>query len=259
MFRHIRRVLPGLLTLALLPAALLAQDEEDAPWSVDGEIGASLFFGASEQTTLTLRSSASRESELLEFSFGTGFAYGEGQNPSTEESFVNKRSWTAQTALDYRPQAKVSPFVFASAEGSFERQIDSRVSGGAGAKYRFVNSETGKLDVSLAALIERTDPRATDDVEDVVDTKGRWSARLRAGREFSEGRTVFNLVTFYRPAFEDMDDYTIDLETSLAFSLTQNVALKVSLVDTYDSLAEARGATSNNDGRVFISLLATSG
>lgn len=247
----------------LRPAPLLAQEEEDdGPWSVEGEVGASLFFGASNQTTLTVRSATERHSELLEFSFGVGYAYGEGENPSTGESFVNKRSWSAETALDYRPEERVSPFVFGSAEGSLERQIDLRLSGGAGAKYSFIDSETARLDLSLAALAERTDPRADEtpgaEPEEVVTT-ARWSTRFRARREFGEGRTVFNLVTFYRPAFGDMDDYTLEVDTSVAFSLNDSVALRVSLLDRYDSLAESRGAPSNNDGRFTVSLLAKAG
>lgn len=244
------------MALTLAPS-LQAQEEEDGPWEWQGEVGASLFFGAAEQTAVTLRGTAERTSQLLELSLGSGFAYGEAQNPETGESFVNKRSWSGDAALDYRPQSHFSPFVFGSAEGGLERQIDLRVSGGAGAKYRFVQSDRARLDLSLAALAERTDPRTAPGVDDQVETKGRWSLRLRAAREFGDGRTSFNVVSFYRPAFQEpSDDYTVDLEASLGFNLNDTVALKLSFVDRYDSLAETRGAASNNDGRLFVSLVA---
>jgi hypothetical protein len=251
-----------LLPLAApIAAPLAAQEEpdEDGPWALEGEVGASLFFGAAEQTTVTMRSALERATERLELSLGGGFAYGEGENPETGESFVNKRSWTTSLSADYMPEDRFSPFVFSSAEGSLERQIDLRVSGGAGGKLKIVRGERANLDVSLAALVERTDPRAVEGQPDEVDTKGRWSARLRADRQLAEGRVTFGLVTFYRPAFGDFDDYTVDLETSLGFELTEAVTLKISLVDTYDSLAEDRGAASNNDGRLFFSILATAG
>jgi hypothetical protein len=256
---------PSLAVFALLvlvaasPSAPASAQEadHDGPWSWTSELGASLFFGAADQTALTLGGSAERTSEWLELSLGGAFAYGEAQNPDTRESFVNKRSWNAASSLDYRPQARVSPFVFVSGEGGLERQIDLRLSGGAGAKYHIVRSERSRLDASLAALVERTDPRVQAGEPDEIDTKGRWSARLRAGRTFAEGRTTFNLVGFYRPAFEDTGDYTIELESSLAFALNQTVALKISVLDRYDSLAEDRGAASNNDGRLFVSVVAS--
>jgi glycyl-tRNA synthetase len=247
--------------LASASDALRAQDDapDESPWSLAGEIGASLFFGVAQQTALSLRSSAEHTSEQLEFAFANGFEYGEAQNPDTRESFVNKRAWQSSLSMDYRPEARVSPFVFVTGEGSLERQIDHRWSGGAGARYRFVRSDDRRLDVSLAALVERTDPRAAPGLPDEVETTARWSARLRAGRTFAAERATFGLVTFYKPAFDDLDDYTVDLETSLAISLNSALALQLSLLNTYDSMAEARGAPSNNDGRLLISLIAATG
>jgi hypothetical protein len=60
----------------------------------------------------------------------------------------------------------------------------------------------------------------------------------------------------YQPAFSDVSgDYTVDVETGVAFALNGTVSVKVSLVDKYDSQAVARGATENNDGRLFFSVL----
>lgn len=252
-------VFASIVLLAASPSthAFAQEADDDGPWNWGSELGASLFFGAADQTAVTLGGSAEHTSEWLEWGLGAAFAYGEAQNPDTRQSFVNKRSWNANTSLDYRPQARVSPFVFVSGEGAFERQIDLRLSGGAGAKYHIVRNERSRLDVSLAALVERTDPRVPAGEPDEVETQGRWSARLRAGRSFAEGRTTFNLVSFYRPAFQDSGDYTFDLESSLAFALNQTVALKISFVDRYDSLAEERGAASNNDGRLFVSVVAS--
>jgi hypothetical protein len=243
------------------PSLLWAQEPEadETPWDWQGELGVSLFFGAAEQTAFTFGAGAERTSEWVELSLGGTFDYGEAQNPETRESFVSKRSWNADMALDYRPEARLSPFVFVSGEGGLERQIDLRVSGGAGAKYRFVHTERARFDVSLAALVERTDPRTEPGELDEIETKGRWSARVRVGRTFGEGRTTFSLVSFYRPAFDDTGDYTFELDSSVAMALNATVALKLSFVDKYDSMAESRGAPSNNDGRLFVSLVAQGG
>ena len=109
----------------------------------------------------------------------------------------------------------------------------------------------------MAVLAERTSPRAeAGGPEPESNTLARWSNRFRASHEFMEGRTQFSLVAFYKPAFEDTSDYTVDLETSLAFALNGSLSFKVSLVDKYDSLAKDRGATDNNDGRLFFSVVA---
>jgi len=201
----------------------------------------------------------SHDTPLFDASAGFAFAYGEARRPGESDSFVNKRSWSANGALDYRPAGRFSPFVFARTEGSFERQIDLRLSTGVGARLRFVRTDRSRLDVSMAVLAERTQPRAAPGIEDAAETLARWSGRLRAAHELSDGRTTVSLVTFYRPAFQDIGDYTVDLESSLAFALNASIALKLSFVDTYDSLAESRGATSNNDGRLLFSILATAG
>lgn len=252
-------VLAASLTAGASGSLSAQQAAEDGPWNWQTEVGASLLFGAADQTAISLGGAVERGDEWLEFSLGGGFAYGEAENPETSEAFINKRSWNLLTSLDYRPQSSFSPFLFASGEGGLERQIDLRLSGGAGAKYRFVHTERSSLDVSLAALAERTDPRVAPGEPDEVDTKGRWSARLRAGRTSADERASFNLVAFYRPAFGDAGDYTVEVESSVSVALNQTVALKLSFLDKYDSLAESRGAASNNDGRLFLSLVASGG
>ena len=92
---------------------------------------------------------------------------------------------------------------------------------------------------------------------DEIETLARWQNRFRASHAFGSGRTQVSLVALYRPAFRDTGDYTVDVESSLSFALNSTLSFKVSLVDKYDALAESRGATSNNDGRLFSSILAT--
>lgn len=241
--------LPTLQTLKHLHA------QESRPWKYDAELGASVFFGASQQTAVLIRNRLDWNEDRIEFSAGGGFDYGEAKD-GAGNSFVSKRSWTAETSLDYLPGGRASPFMFATAEGSFERQIALRTSGGAGGKYRFVDSEATRLDVSVAALLERTDPRPQPDVEHEVTSIGRWSGRLRARHTIGE-TAEFQLVSFFRPNMSDLDDHTWDLTASAQYALSTLIGLRVSLVNRYDSLALDRGARANNDGRLFFSVLAS--
>lgn len=243
-----------LLLVAVCVAPLEGQEEEERPWSIEGELGASIFFGASEQTAAVLRSAFEHKDEAWDVSLLGTFSYGEAQDQAGT-SFVNNRSWTALGGLDY-DAGRWSPFLFGSAEGSFERAIDLRMSGGLGSRYNFIDDDPNRLDLSLALTAEYTRPRAREN--EVVEDQwlARWSLRGRARRDFWTGRGEFNLIAFYRPAVNRVEDYTLELDTSVSFALNNAFTLKVSLVDRYDNLAVSRGAAANNDGRIYFSFLA---
>ncbi len=243
-----------LSAVVLIATAPLAAQEDTRPWSFENEVGASFFFGATSQSAFLLRSEYGYEGDRLETTLTAGFDYAESED-GAGVGFVSNRAWSSGAVLDYNMD-RWAPFIFATVEGSLARSIDSRLTGGLGAKYKFVDSETSKVDLSLAALVERTDPRTEVGLPDEVNTLGRWSTRFRAERKFADDRIEFDFTGFYKPAFEDVSgDYVIDVKTGIAVVLTEAVALKVSLVDIYDSLAEARGSRSNNDGRLFFSVI----
>jgi hypothetical protein len=255
------KILHGAITAAactvaaIMVAAMPLPAQETRPWKYDAELGASMFFGASQQTAVLIRNRLDWDEDRLEFAVGGGFDYGEAKG-ADGDSFVSKRSWTADTSLDYLPGGRVSPFLFATAEGSFERQIDLRTSGGAGAKYRFVDTGRTRVDASVAVLLERTEPRSQPGIESEVTSIGRWSGRFRARRTFGE-TAEFQLLSFFRPSMSDFDDHTWDLTASIQYALTGVLGVRISLVNRYDSLAVDRGAHANHDGRVFFSVVAS--
>jgi hypothetical protein len=250
------RFLAVLLVLAVASSPLHAQDDERA-WSLKTEAGASLFFGASSQSAVLFRSDYSSGGEVWETSFKSGFDYGETEN-AEGTAFVSSRSWTVEAEVDYQA-GRWQPFVFANADGSLQRAIDLRISSGAGIGYDLIEeTETASLDVSVAALVERTDPRVAAGEPDEADTLGRLSARLRGARKLSEDRIELGFESFFKPAFEAFsDDYLFSFEGKATVQLTEDVSFGVSFIDVYDSLAESRGARSNNDGRVFFSIITT--
>ena len=236
-------------------APLSGQEAEERHWRVEGELGANIFFGASEQTAVLFRSAFDHEDDQWEVSLLGTFTYGEAQDQDGT-SFVNNRSWTALAGLDYEA-GRWSPFFFGSSEGSFERAIDLRMTGGLGARYSFLETDASRVDLSLALTAEYTRPRDREGVVTENQWLARWSARFRTRREFWADRGEFGLVAFYRPALGDSDDYTLELDTNVSFALNSSFTLKVSLVDRYDNLAVSRGARANNDGRIYFSFLAS--
>lgn len=245
----------GLALAAVIAAVPVAAQTPERPWKLDAELGASVLYGSSEQTAVLSRSRFEWTDPHWELGLGGSFDYGEAQD-SENGRFVNKRSWTAQLSADYLPSGRFSPFVFGAAEGSLQRQIDMRTSGGAGGRYRFVDNERSRVDLSLAALAERTKPRATATEAPGSTTIGRWSVRFRARHKLAGDRMELDLVTFYQPRIDGLEEYTLDVTSSMQYALTSIVGLKVSLVNRYDSMAETRGARSNTDGQLFFSVTA---
>lgn len=248
-----KRSLLVLVLLSTLPTApLVAQDDRD--WTIGGELGASVFFGASRQTAIIFRSAYEHTADRWDFAAQGSFNYGEAETQEGSTR-VNKRAWSSEMSLDYET-GSFAPFVFGSGEGSLERQIDLRLAGGAGSRYNFVRDDRTRMDLSVAILAEYTNPRGVPGEMSESEILARWSNRVRASRKFMDDRAEFGLVAFYKPAFRDTDDYTVEAESNLSFALNSSLTLKVSLVDKYDNLATGRGAAANNDGRMYFSLLA---
>ena len=224
-------------------------------WAVQGELGASIFFGSRDQATLTSRAQMERADSSYEFSTKADFAYGEATDEAGT-TFVNKRSWSVGSNVDYHPFSRVNPFIFGTVQSSFEKRIDLRYDAGAGGKISILRSDVSRVDFRGALLVEQT--RSADSNGGGEDeTLARWLGVLRVRRTLAEGRITFDASTMYQPVFDAFDNFTIDFESSLAFQLSEVISLKLSLVDKYDSGAKDRGASTNNDGQLFFSVLSS--
>jgi hypothetical protein len=246
-----------LLTLSLsCPGGILAQEGDPPPpdWSFESEVGASVFFGASDQTTVATTVGVDRKGPTFELENDLSYLYGEATD-ETGNTFVNKRSWTIASNLDYRGFTRLNPYLFGTALSSLEKAIAIRYKGGAGAKLTALESETSQLDFALAVLAERTVEDSPDNGDSEV--LARWTGGFNLRRSFSEGRTVFEAKADYDPVFDEFDNFTVTAESSLAFRLSRVISLKLSVVDNYDSKAEDRGARDNNDGRVMFAVLSS--
>jgi len=239
--------------LALGPGVERGSAQDDSRrFRFETELGASFFFGNTEQVTFTNRSEASRADSVMELGLGWDVTYGEASDESGD-TFVNRRSWATVGSLDFLPHSRLTPFLFGTMEASLQKRIDRRFSGGAGAKLTVIRTDTSLLDLSAAVLAERTRPRAEPPVES--ELQARWSVRSRARRAFDEGRLALAMEALYVPAFDDPRDFTFRGTTSLGFALSSVVSLKISFLDEYDSGARGRGARTNNDGQLLFSIL----
>ena len=244
------------LAAALIPGAAYCQEGEPAvvTWGFESEVGASVFFGATDQTTVATKVGLDRKGNRFELENDLSYLYGEATGEGGK-TFVNKRSWSVGSNLDYRGFSRVNPYLFGSANSSLEKAIRVRYKGGAGAKFTALESEVTRLDLAVAVLGENTLERSEDNGDSEV--LARWTGEFSLRRSYSEGRTVFQAKADYNPVFDELDNFTVKAETSLAFQLSEIISLKLSLVDNFDSKAEERGAADNNDGRVLFSVLSS--
>ena len=60
---------------------LAAQDEEEKSWELASELGASVFFGASDQTSIVVKSDYKQTKDYFELAVSGAFDYGEAQAP----------------------------------------------------------------------------------------------------------------------------------------------------------------------------------
>ena len=238
-------------TATAAPAALLAP----APgWRGQADIGASVFFGNTEQTLISTRTSAAHASDAVEIAGEASFTYGE---VSTEEKDVevSRRSWLVKLAAAFRPMEHLSPFATGSIESSLEKRIDLRYALGAGANVNVMDRDGSQVDVSIAALGERTvaSPAAAADTTAAATSLLRGSARLRVEHAL-DARVRLTSETTYEPALRAFDRFTVKTLTSLGYQMHRLLALTVSLRDSYDSEARTRGARANNEGELVLGL-----
>lgn len=215
----------------------------------------SLFFGNSEQTIATTRASVTRTGSATEVDGEFQFNYGEATGPDGV-AFVAKRSWLTRVTGQYRPFNPVSPFAVASIESSFEKRIDVRYNAGLGARVNAISTPRTTLNWSVALLGEKTefDEEVGPGAEEEL---ARWSTSLKVRRTLADEGVVFNSETSYRPEFDAFDRFTLSSTSSLSYALSDDLSMKVSFIDNYDSEAEARGARSNNDGQITFGLLSS--
>jgi putative membrane protein len=248
-------VLVGLLLLG--PTGVRAQADSENPlppnWTVETELGASVFFGASDQTTVATELAATRESARFELETDVALLYGEATNEAGESS-VNKRLWRAEANLDYQGFSWVNPYIFGSALSNLQKKIHRRYKVGSGAKLTLLDTEVSSLGLAAAVAVERTIASDGNGGED--EWLGRWTGAAKYRRSFSEDRAVFETSVDYNPKFQHLDNFTLEAESSLAFRLSSFLSLKLSVQDQYDNQAKERGASSNNEGQVLVSVLA---
>jgi hypothetical protein len=242
------------LVFGTMPSGITAQAPA-GDWSVEAEVGGSVFFGNRPQTQFTAKSEIERSDPLFESNTQFQFTYGVSENNDGVVT-VSRRSWTALSSLDFRPEDRWRPFVSGRMESSFERRIALRYDAGAGVKLDSQTDRNNRTEFSLSLLAERTYGRTEGTVSSEDGSLARWSSNLRIRRTLWGDRVSVDLRNGYRPVFDAFGNFTLSNQGTFSLGLTEVVALRLTLRTDYDSGAVDRGASTNHDGRVQISIVA---
>jgi hypothetical protein len=254
-----RRLRDLVMTVVVLLAAWSTAPEDAAAqerdWKAEGELGGNLFFGNRQQSQLSSRILVERADSLFESSSEFRFAYGEVTDRDGVRQ-VNRRNWSAAASLDFRPMERWRPFVSGRMESAFERRIALRYNAGAGMRMSWVRNRRNRVDLSASILAERTyareDGRGTEDDVGLA----RWASTVRVRRSYFGDRLSVDSNNSYRPVFDSFGNFTLSTRNAFSYDLTQVVALRFTVITDYDSGAIERGAETNRDGQVQVTVVA---
>jgi putative salt-induced outer membrane protein YdiY len=205
------------------------EQEEPAPdrWAAAVDFGFASSSGNSDLTSLTSGVRLKHlQTRLFKLEWSIAFRYGESQGT------VVARNLQSKLDFDVGPQARVSPFVFVSAERDPFRKLDLRARTGSGVKYTFYRQEPGEASVRVAAQYSREN--FTGAAAQEARTDGAWSMEFKGNRALGTNVEVENTTTF-TPVFDDFADHNLDMASKVSSRITKHLALTLTHAYGYDS------------------------
>jgi hypothetical protein len=229
--RPVGTVLLALLALVPSAAAQEAEEPEGEPERWEAEVGLAFTSsgGNEDLTVLTTEAGISRlETSVYELAVNSRFRYGRSDGRDVAQDLHGSIN------LDLWPEARWSPFLFATGEKDPFRKLDVRFNGGAGLKHTFWSSDRDEVSLSGAVLYSYENLEVADSLGDGITRVALLSWRARARRELSEGSRVEQVV-FYQPAWNELDDYLVESRTSARLAFSEQLAFTATALYKRDS------------------------
>lgn len=202
------------------------QQQQDR-WAVSIDLGFASSRGNSDLTSLTSGVRLKHlQTRAFKLEWGASFRYGESQGE------VVARNLQSKLDFDVGPSARVSPFVFASAEHDPFRKLDLRARTGSGVKYTFYREDAGELSLRVAAQYSRENFTAA--ASQKAKTDGAWSMQFNGAHTLGDNLRMEN-VTTWDPVFDDFGDHTLEMRSKVSSRVTRRLALTLTHHYTYDS------------------------
>ena len=137
---------------------LLASNSYSQGWKAKVGFGSSYYTGNVEKVDLRGEGNISHTDSTFEFSSFVKATYGE------METIKNNQEFQAGIQADYKPYAKLSPFLLFTAYNNEFKDIALRLSGITGLKYTFYKTE--KSNYSISTALQYDAEQYKSDIED---------------------------------------------------------------------------------------------
>jgi bisphosphoglycerate-independent phosphoglycerate mutase (AlkP superfamily) len=231
-----------ILLLLCLPFAAIAQD---STWSNESELSVVQTGGNTSLETYNLKTQISLKSDKRIYSAGGHYTLGAGevedQNDSTQKiKQETARNWDAHVKYEQVLSRKINGLFAVMYEGDEFSGYKQRENYDLGAKYKIHQEDefTSFVELGLRLTTERTLVRNTDDKDVFNDNKGRVFYEFKKD---SKTGLSYKFWTEYIKNFTRSDDYLINFEPSIAFTLSNTFSIKMAYKGMYDNEPAADG------------------
>ncbi len=236
----VRQTLTALAGLSLLSAATAGTTSSKAPvgketipppaapspWDVTAAFGLGLAKGNTDSLSLNAAILATYLEGSNEFYLGADYLYGENNGAQTSNAFS---AYAAYNRL-------LTDRLYLGLGGDFRKDdqsgLDYRFSLTPSLGYYLIKNDTTKLAFEAGAGYAWEDQGGL--------SRDYWTARVaqRFEHKLSARSKIWESIV-YSPEFDDFDNYLLVAEAGLTVKLTDNLALRTSVRDTYDSTPSA--------------------
>jgi putative salt-induced outer membrane protein len=221
---------PSMKNIILLKSLLIAlfafSPAAKAQFKSEESLAINLTGGNADLKTYNLSSKNSYTFDPHKFTLNGLYLYGESNSVRSAEN------WSFGLRYDYSFTAKISLYFGELVESDRFAGVSRRYNSDLGGVYSFIKEDTKTFftEVGLRYTIEKP----SDDTQaDRKDFKGR--IYFEGTNRFREGLTGKFWIE-YLPNFTVSEDYLVNFEPSLTFTLSESFSLKSSYLWKYDNL-----------------------
>lgn len=207
-------------------------------WSGSVSLGAQMRRGNTDSSDVRFDATALRKAPREELALRFYADYGETEGETdTNEIFGEVKLKVFQTDRFYL-------FGLTNMEYDEMENLDLRAQVFGGPGYNFIDTERTKLLGEIGAgltgeFFDEDDGGDEETLEASLRLNAEWRQKLFANAEFFQGLTVY-------PSLGKFGDYRLRSESTLSAPFSEQWAIKLSLVDDYDSNPESEDVKKND-------------
>ena len=230
-----------LLLLCIIPTISIAQESK---WANESEISIIQTGGNTNLETYNFNSDISLKKAKRTYSAGGHYTLGTSKTTDsttgTETKIETARNWDGHAKYQQVLSKKVSGFFAIQYEGDEFSGYKQRENYDVGAKYNLHEADdyNSFFEFGYRYTTERTTTRNTDNEDVFNDNKGRLYYEVN--HKVKSGLS-YKFWTEYIKNFTRSEDYLINFEPSMAFTLSEVFSVKIAYKGMYDNEPAVEG------------------